>query len=87
MGLFDNKPKTSIKDFFQNFYDTMVFNPVIAGQDIKWSYIDAAYDSIVKRDKLFDSVDKDIFRKEMMAVRMEMVGLAFAHKIKSKSTY
>ena len=76
--------KVSVQDFFQDFYDSQVFHPVIAGQDMKWSYIDTAYDSIVKIDKLFNSVDRNVFRKEMMAVRMEMVGLAFTHKIKNK---
>jgi len=64
--------KVSIQDFCQDFYDSQIFHPVIAGQDMKWSYIDTAYDSIVKKDKLLNSVDRNVFRKEMMAVRMEM---------------
>jgi hypothetical protein len=78
-----DKMKVSVQDFFQDFYDSQVFHPVIAGQDMKWSYIDIAYDSIVNIDKLFNSVDRNIFRKEMIAVRMDMVGLAFTHIIKN----
>ncbi len=76
--------KVSVQDFCQDFYDSQVFHPIIAGQDMKWSYIDTAYDSIVKIDKLFKSVYRNVFRKEMMAVRMEMVGLAFTHNVKNK---
>ncbi|MBN1176917.1 MAG: hypothetical protein JXA51_04475 [Dehalococcoidales bacterium] len=76
--------KISVKDFFQDFYDSQVFHPVIAGQDMKWTYIDTAYDSVVKIDRLFTSVDRNTFRKEMIALRMEMIGLVFTHNIKKK---
>jgi hypothetical protein len=61
-----------------------MFHPVIAGQDFKWIYIDTAYDNIVKIDKLFSSVDRNVFRKEMMSMRMEVIGLAFKHNVKDK---
>ena len=72
--------KVTVQDFFQTFYDTMIFHPVIGGLDVqfvKWSFFDTAYDSIVKIDKLFSSVDKNAFRQEMMALRMELIGLSF----------
>ena len=72
--------KLNVQDYFQNFYDTMIFHPVIGGlnvQFVKWSFFDAAYDSIIKIDKLFSTVDKNTFRQEMMALRMELIGLSF----------
>lgn len=74
--------KLSVLDFFQDFYDSQVFHPIIDGQDLKWLIIDTAYDSMCKIDNIFSAVDRDVFRKEMIAVRMEMVALAFIHKIK-----
>lgn len=76
--------KVRVQNFFQDFYNSQVFHPVIAGDDLKWSYIDEVYDSIIEKDKAFHLVDKNIFRKEMMALRMEMIGLAFSHNIKNK---
>jgi hypothetical protein len=84
MGIFTNKPTVRIQEFLQDLYDKWVFHPIIAGQDVKWFYIDSIYDDIVKIDKLFSLVDKDVFRKEMLAIRMEMVGLAFTHNVKKK---
>ena len=74
----------SVRDFFQDLYDSQVFHPIIAGDDLKWSYIDEVYDSIIEKDKAFKSVDKNVFRREMMALRMEIIGLAFSHNIKNK---
>jgi hypothetical protein len=51
---------------------------------MKWTYIDTAYDSIVKKDKLFSSVDRTVFRKEMLAVRMEIFALVLTHKIRKE---
>jgi hypothetical protein len=76
--------KVSVEEFFQDFYERQVFHSIIAEQDIKWAYIDAAYNSILEKDESFSSVDIDVFRKEMIAVRMEMVGLAFAYSIKDR---
>jgi hypothetical protein len=84
MGLFSRKQKVNIFDFCQDLYDSKIFYPIIAGQDFKWLYIDTAYNKIIEIDKLFNSVDRSIFRKEMMAVRMEVIGLAFKHQIKNK---
>jgi hypothetical protein len=75
--------RVSVQDFFQDFYDSQVFHPVIAGQDMKWAYIDTAYDTIIKADNLFNSVDRNVFRKEMLALRMEMIGLASTHNVKN----
>ena len=63
--------KVSIQDFYQNYYDTQVFQ-----QDAKWTIIDMSYDSSVRIDNIFGSVEKDAFRREMIALNMELIETA-----------
>jgi len=67
----------NVQDFFKDFYDRMIFHPVFWGLDFKWFFLDTAYNEIVKIDKLFGSVDRDAFRKEMIALRMELIAFSF----------
>jgi hypothetical protein len=76
--------KITIQDFCQDFYDSKVFPSIIIGGKMMWHDIDNAYDSIVKIEKSFGLVNKDVFRKEMITMRMEIVGVAFLHSVRNK---
>ena len=76
--------KISIPDYFREFYDTKIFYPIASNRAKRWFYIDNWFDTNVKIDKLFESVDRDSFKKEMIAVHVELVGLAFVHNIKKE---
>jgi hypothetical protein len=77
--------KVSIHNFFQSYYDLKIFYPVIAGQVKKWFYIDILYDNNVKIDKTFSSINRNIFREELLAARLEIIGLVFTHTVNKKN--
>jgi hypothetical protein len=82
MGLLSRKPKTSIEEFCQQFYDSVVFHPIIAGEDFNKIWWDTVFDSVAEADKSFAVIDKTLFIREMTALRLELFGLAWRHKFK-----
>lgn len=80
MGLFSKKPKVSIEEFCQKFYDDNIFNAYVGGDDINLSWWQNAYKSIIEVDKSFKAVDFNKFQDEMNALRMELLGLAWQVK-------
>jgi hypothetical protein len=84
MGLFSKKPKVSIEEFCQNFYDDNIFNAYVGGDDINLAWWQNAYNSIVEVDKSFKAVDFNKFQDEMTALRMELLGLTWQEKFKSE---
>lgn len=83
MGLFSRKPKVSIEEFCQHFYDTYIFNAYIGVVDLTSTCFEADYNSIIEADKTFKSIDFNKFQEEMTALRMELFGLAWQEKFKS----
>lgn len=84
MGLLNRKPKTSIEDFCRQFYDSVVFHPIIAGEDFNKVWWDTVFDSVAEDDKSFAVIDKSSFTQEMTALRLELFGLAWGHKFKKE---
>lgn len=84
MGLLNRKPKTSIEEFCRQFYDSVVFHPMVAGVDFNKVWWDTVFDSIVEADKSFALIDKAMFIREMAALRLELFGLAWGHKFKQE---
>jgi len=76
------KPKISVEECCEEFYDKNIFHAIIAGID-GWSVLLDAYSkSVTEADTSFSSIDPTLFRQEMTAVRMEVFALAFARKVK-----
>lgn len=84
MGLLSRKPKVTIQEFCQHFYDTYIFNALIGGADVDLEWWQNAYNSITEVDESFKSVDFSKFKEEMTALRMELFGLAWQQKFKSE---
>ena len=82
MGLSSGKTKVSIEEFCQQFYDSQIFHPVIAGQDASSLYMEEVFNFVVEADQSFAAVDKTVFKREMIALRIELFGLAFMHHVK-----
>lgn len=79
MGAFDNKPVTTIQDFFQHSYDQTIFNPALHGQDMRWLFVSLLYSTTLTRNPSFGTINRSLFRQEMIAVRLELLALAFMH--------
>lgn len=82
MGLFDNKPKVGIEEFCREFYETQIFHPIIAGEDVGSVYWDTVFNSVMEADASFAVVDLAVFKREMTALRLELFGLAWMHHLK-----
>ena len=80
MGLFNKKQKVGVEEFCRQFYDNVIFHPIIAGQDFNEVWYDNVFNSIVEADKSFAAIDKSVFLREMMALRLELFGLAWLCK-------
>ena len=80
MGLLSRKPKINIEEFFRQFYDLMVFNPTIRGEDFNEIWGDTVFKSVVEADQSFTKIDKRLFQEEVTAIRLELIALAWIHK-------
>lgn len=81
MGLLRRKPKVSIEEFCQQFYDSPIFNPVISGEDVYSDFWEGVFNSIVEDDRSFVTIDQTLFRREIITLRIELFGLAWMHHI------
>lgn len=82
MGLLKRKPKVSIEEFCREFYDSQIFQPIIADEDVGSVFCDAVFNSISEAYPSFATADRVVFRQEMTALRMELFGLAWVHHFK-----
>lgn len=82
MGLLHRKPNISVEECCQEFYDTQIFHPIIAGTDLSSVWWDTVFNSIVEADQSFAVINKSVFQREMTAIRLELFALAWMHKFK-----
>ena len=81
---FGRKTRVTVEEFCRQFYDSMVFHAIIAGEDFSNLHSDACYKTIVEADKAFECVDRSVFIQEMNAIRLEMFALAWRDKFKKE---
>jgi hypothetical protein len=70
------KSEFSIGDCCRQFYDKNIFDGTTVGQDAWHDLLDSYFKSIVEVDQSFSSVDQDLFRNEMTALRMVLFAFA-----------
>ena len=74
--------KVRIEDFCRDYYDSQIFHPIIAGVSnglVNWWTV---FKSIRDVDESFAIVDFNLFVREMTALRIELFGLAWMHRLK-----
>jgi hypothetical protein len=84
MGLLSRKPKISIEEFCQQFYDSRIFHAIIAGEDVWAGFLGSAFKSVVEVEQSFAVIDPTVFKREMTALRIELFGLAWGHRFKEE---
>ena len=82
MGLFKRKPKVTVEEFCQQFYDTDIFSANIGGVDAWKMFCETAFDLVVEADPSFAAIDRSKFQEELTAIRMELFALAWMHRFK-----
>ena len=86
MGILGRKPKMSIEEFCQDFYDRF-FHANVNVIDVTSAFLDTAFETVAKGDDRFAKVDHGSFRREMTALRVELFGLAWTHYFKAKKKF
>lgn len=79
-----SKPKLTIEECCRQFYDKNIFHSILADQDLWSGLLDTWIKAIGDVDPSFLSIDREVFYREMTALRLEMFGLAWGHKFKQE---
>ena len=79
MGLLRRKPRISIEEFCQQFYDSEIFHPIIGGRDVWSGFLATVLNSVAEADRSFSAIDPAVLEQEMTALRIELFGLAWMH--------
>lgn len=83
MNLF--KPKARLSDVCQNFYDSQIFYPNVAGVDMIGGYCESVLKTVSEADPSFQLVDIDDFIKQFIAIYFEIFSLAWLHEVGEKA--
>ncbi|MBN4076147.1 hypothetical protein JYT16_00355 [Gemmatimonas aurantiaca] len=81
MSLFSKKEKITTHDFCTRYYEEHVFAPDIAGSDPWELFIETSHEMIAMEDSNFRNVKISVFADEVLALRLEVIGLAWSHNL------
>lgn len=84
MRWFARKPKVDAAEFCRDFYDRLVFAPRIGDTDPHLVHCRVAQKLVVKADAAFGRVEIAEFASELLALRMEVIGIAWSQWAKPK---
>ena len=82
MGLFDRKPKISVQEWCENFYNNQVFSSPIGGADPWQLFCTSVRDQITQSDPTFSEVDAVALYDQLLALRLEVIGIAWVLGVK-----
>lgn len=82
MGMFDRKPKISIQDWCESFYSNYVFAPPIGEADPWQLFCNATRQQIGQSDPTFSGVDASALSDQLLALRLEVIGIAWILQVK-----
>jgi len=72
----ESKPEFRIGECCRQFYDKNIFNGTTVGKDVWYDLLDTYFKSIAEVDQSFSSIDQELFRNEMTALRMVLFAFA-----------
>lgn len=79
MGILGRKPKMSIEDFCRQFYDSQIFYVKTGDEGGASTLWESTLNLFAEADPSLAKVDRDLFRREMTALYMELFGLVWTH--------
>lgn len=85
MGLFTRETNTSIEDFCQQFYDSQIFFVKTCEDDVASAFWEGTLNFVAEADPSLAQVDRDLFRREMTALYMELFGFAWMRYLHGES--
>jgi hypothetical protein len=81
MGLFNKKVKMSTQNWCENFYSSAVFS-TIRDVDLSQTFSDTAFQQLVQADPTISAVDSSEFADQLLALRLEVIGIAWFIHVK-----
>ncbi len=85
MSLFSIKPKISLENFCQDFYDNYILNQVVEKVDLSSVFPEYVKKTITEADGVFVNIDSQKFADEIVILRFELFALAWLHKYRDRS--
>lgn len=85
MGLFSRKEKVDTAQFCRDLYDKHVFESDKDESELHMMYCKTVQNQIALEDPPFGLIDIYSFADEMLALRMEVIGVAWSHKLGENS--
>jgi hypothetical protein len=82
MGLFSRKTKTDAVEFARGFYDEFVFGPDPTGGDLTEVLAETTRRLVSQAAPSFAEVSLTKLTEELRALRLEMIGTAWTHRLK-----
>ena len=82
MGLFDRRPKVPVQQWCEEFYSNQVFAGPIGESDPWALFCSSAQDQVVQADPSFSRVDADILSDQLLALRLEVIGVAWIMRVR-----
>lgn len=82
MGLFDRKPRMSTQEWCEYFYSNYVFAPPISEVDPWRAFCESAHRQILRADATFSAVDVSDLSDQLLALRLEVIGIAWLFRVK-----
>ncbi len=82
MGLFHRKPRLSTQQFCEDFYSNYVFAPSIADSNPWLILCDSIHQQLLQADPVFSSVDLSCPPDQLLALRLEVIGIAWMLHVK-----
>lgn len=82
MGLFDRKPKVSIKQWCHEFYGSSIFAPPAGGADLWETFCACVRKRVSEADPAILSVDRQVLSDQLLSLRLEVIGVAWMMRVK-----
>ena len=82
MGLFDRKPRMSTQEWCEYFYSNYVFAPPIREVDPWRVLCESAHRQVLRADPTFSAIDVSDLSDQLLALRLEVIGIAWLFRIK-----
>jgi len=84
MGLFNRNPKVTVQQWCDEFYNKYVFALPIGGANPWQVFCRSVRDQVVQADPAFSGVDEQILSDQLLALRLEVVGIAWMIRVKDE---
>lgn len=79
MGLLKRKSKVNIEQLCQQYYESQIFEKIEGGKYLSVEFFNHAVANLILADKSATKIDTLLFIKELIALNIELFGLAWWH--------